>query len=1346
MKLPSKGKVSVGHPVDVASGTLFHMFDDFAGPGRVSLAFGRRYSTSLLDVPPGMFGRGWSSPFEMRLRRNLEGYEMVPASGEGVVGWYDRKGRVEHGETVTNPGAFCDLTRVGDRYDVVQWDPDSESVTHYFFAVRDYGRWMPLVERCDAESEGLTVSHDDSGRVVRISQKREGRLLELEYDVVDRVVSVALLCPGPDMAAASAKMRGSQGSQQQHAEEYRRTVCRYEYDEAGFLRGFRNALGHGSSYEYDGAGRMTREVNSSGMEYRFQHDASGRCIDTRGVGDYGLTSLEFNEHARLTRVTNSLGNVTSYLWNESGQVIERVTPLGNKWRTEFDEFGRVIAEGSPGGAETRFEYDEAGNRSGIISPTGAATSMTYNRQHQLTSLIDGEGNLWTQEYDTVGRLISAGTPDGREINYTYDGGGDLLSVSGPSGGDYRFDRSGNLIERIDSEGNIIAFSYDVEGWVVGETLGASRWMHYSRDKLGRVLGATLVDGTEVSFEHNAYGQLTRLTAGNLQDTRWAYSASGELLAVESSTGVKLRFEYGTVPGRMLSATNETDEKWQLEYDGDGNVVSEIDFAGNRREYAYDASGDLAATTDDEDGRIEFEADGLGQVVAVLQAGVSEIRYKYDQRGLLLRADNGDFRVEREYDDLGQLLVERQGEYEVEFSSDPDSGATVLRSSLGYESYRFRNSRGLVNTMATPFHPPIGFLYDSGGRRTVKFIPDSIIVGHSLDLRGRPQEQLVLSSARAPDTQVVISRTYEYGAQGYPTLTVDSRIRESRYTYDRSGRIVAARLPGGREESFSYDALGNCTFSATPVDGRTSQFLEGDNNAVSCDYDPGSRLRQRGTARYEHNFRGELVSMTRRVRGAGATTKDETTLFHWDLAGQLCGVTTADENVWKYEYDALGRRVRKIGPDVRFDFVWEGDRVLHEIRHLSAGKHEQSATRIRTFEYEPDSFIPLAMIIDGDRFLCVNDIAGNPRELISVEGAVVWSAVYSTWGRVWAAGDDALACPIRFQGQWYDDETGLHYNRFRYYDPETGRYLSPDPIGLTSGSNAYAYAPNTLAWRDVFGLANHKCGEIPEMLQPFFEGWGSSAILFRIFHKGFYKRSQMKAQHAEFMRLLIDHSGDFFKPQNGVLSTEAFYRGYANAVLSYRFKSIFGRVSSLGELKALLPKHAQAKLRGMPTDFDWRMLFEFTLGPPVAAGAKPRKGTIRAHPPEASKLQTAAAAGETYKDTPTVSVVGPAGRLITPTTVPAPGGSPGQTKVVGIPVKIKNNTPETVRAAAHHDVTLAKSHESVGAAISNPTQWKIDTSRLPAPGTGQRLSPMTPAQQKTARDAWQKRQQSGASGS
>ncbi|MDR3413226.1 MAG: RHS repeat-associated core domain-containing protein, partial [Formivibrio sp.] len=199
-----------------------------------------------------------------------------------------------------------------------------------------------------------------------------------------------------------------------------------------------------------------------------------------------------------------------------------------------------------------------------------------------------------------------------------------------------------------------------------------------------------------------------------------------------------------------------------------------------------------------------------------------------------------------------------------------------------------------------------------------------------------------------------------------------------------------------------------------------------------------------------------------------------------------------EQTTHYGYDPFGRRLFKRDAFGVTRFVWDGNRLLSESR----------GSKSRTYLYEPESFVPLAQVDsntpaptkDGKEqqktaqlLYFHKDHLGTPRELTDAQGNLRWAASYKAWGNVLLvetpqvqrsvkampqahAETDEIAQPLRFQGQYYDAETGLHYNRFRYYDPDCGRFVSLDPIGLRGGDNLYQYASNPMGWSDPLGLA------------------------------------------------------------------------------------------------------------------------------------------------------------------------------------------------------------------------------------------------------------------------------------
>ena len=193
-----------------------------------------------------------------------------------------------------------------------------------------------------------------------------------------------------------------------------------------------------------------------------------------------------------------------------------------------------------------------------------------------------------------------------------------------------------------------------------------------------------------------------------------------------------------------------------------------------------------------------------------------------------------------------------------------------------------------------------------------------------------------------------------------------------------------------------------------------------------------------------------------------------TCFAWDAAHQLVCADVAqgpDESATRqtfaYAYDAMGRRVAKTDAFGATNFAWYGDRMALEQR----GGNET------IYLYHSEAFVPLAQIHDGVFYHLHTDQLGTPLEASNDAGAMAWQVTNRTWGSVVIKEVAEIQQKLRFQGQYFDAETGLHYNRARYYDPKIGRFLSSDPIGLLGGPNVYEYAPNPIGWTDPLGLKN-----------------------------------------------------------------------------------------------------------------------------------------------------------------------------------------------------------------------------------------------------------------------------------
>ncbi|MBV4554750.1 RHS domain-containing protein, partial [Pseudomonas sp. SWRI102] len=298
-------------------------------------------------------------------------------------------------------------------------------------------------------------------------------------------------------------------------------------------------------------------------------------------------------------------------------------------------------------------------------------------------------------------------------------------------------------------------------------------------------------------------------------------------------------------------------------------------------------------------------------------------------------------------------------------------------------------------------------------------------------------------------QQLFWRDYSYDAGGNLAALSDTRNRRS-YQYDKQDRLLRIDYAHSQApERFAHDPAGNLLMQDRP--GPTTL--------------KGNRLLMEGDRHYDYDAYGNLV---RERRG---TAQCLVTEYRYDSQHRLIGVTGPDGSETSYRYDAFGRRISKTVDDQTTEFIWQGDQVIAE----SSDQHYQS------YIYEPGTFRPLALL-EGEGpekatpFYYHNDHLGTPQELTSHQGEVVWAARYNGYGKLTELrhGDGPrLHQPLRFQGQYHDLESGLHYNRYRYYNPETGRYLTADPIKLAGGLNGYRYTLNPTGWVDPLGL-NARC--------------------------------------------------------------------------------------------------------------------------------------------------------------------------------------------------------------------------------------------------------------------------------
>ncbi|TDV50509.1 RHS repeat-associated protein [Pseudomonas helmanticensis] len=1009
-----------GCPVSMVTGEELLTLSDAVLDGVLPFEFTRLYRSSAAEIDVGL-GFGWSHSLAHRLEFFAD--EVI---------WVDHENRRTRFPvpSIERPAIHNSLSRsaifLGDEPEELILALAGETARFYHFRA---GR---LTAISDAYGNRLTVQRDRSDRVQRLDNGA-GRSLLLRYDRAQLL--------GVDYQV----FRDGAWSTEQ-------ALISYRYDAYQHLIEASNAVGDSERYDYDDAHVILQRQLAGGASFFWEWERSGkaaRCVrhwasfsqmDTRYVwNDDGSVAVHYVD-----------GTEETYVHDERARLVRKVSADGSEQLKAYDSSGRLIAEQDALGAVTEYRYDEVGRLIALIPPADAPTSYEY-RNGFLHKRSRGDA-VWIYRRNAEGDVTEAVDPDGQVTHYYYDTRGQLLSIRYPDSSRHRlvWNSLGQLTEETLPDGGVRRFSYDALGrrTTAADEHGAVTRQHW--DAVGRLIQTTFPTGSTRAYSYGAYGQVTAERDELGRITRYEYDDDLHLVSRRiNPDGTRVQYRYDHAQLLLTEIENESGEKYRLDYTPTGLIRQESGFDGQRTAYAYDLNGHLLEKTEfGDDGSqlvTAYERDAAGRLlVKTLPDGI-KVSYQYDRLGRLIGVDDGQQHpLAFEYDRQDRLITEHQGWGTLRYRYDacgqlkrmrlPDNSLLDYRHAKG----------GALTDIDLNGTPLTRHIYQSG--REQQRQQGLLLSEYTYDDQGR-----LLAHAVGHQRAALYRRDYAYSANGNLAHIADSRHGQRTYGYDALDRLIRVRhsrdeLP----ESFAHDPAGNLLMQDRPGPPQVK----------------GNRLLMQGDRHYDYDAFGNLI---RERRGSGQTLVTE---YRYDSQHRLIGLTRPDGQTASYKYDAFGRRISKTVGDETTEFFWQGD-------HLVA---ESSESEYRSYVYEPGTFRPLALL-DGKGpkkacpFYYQLDHLGTPQELTDYSGDIVWSAQYDAYGKVATltlAGDDYLNQPLRFQGQYFDGESGLHYNRHRYYDPRLGRYLTPDPIKLAGGLNQYQYVPNPTGWVDPLGLTCTPC--------------------------------------------------------------------------------------------------------------------------------------------------------------------------------------------------------------------------------------------------------------------------------
>ncbi len=533
------------------------------------------------------------------------------------------------------------------------------------------------------------------------------------------------------------------------------------------------------------------------------------------------------------------------------------------------------------------------------------------------------------------------------------------------------------------------------------------------------------------------------------------------------------------------------------------MTEERDWGGVVWRYRYDADGLCTARVNGLEETILYSRDAAGRLAEVITPE-GKTQYAYDKSGRLTGIFSPDGTSQRTgYDERGRVNVTTQGRRAIEYHY-PDEH-TVIRCILPPEDERDRhpdesllkttyryNAAGELTEVILPGDETLTFSRDEAGREVLRHSNRGFACEQGWNAAGQPVSQ---RAGFFPEETTwggllpSLVREYRYDSAGNVSAVTSREDygRETRreYRLDRNGQVTAVTASGTGlgygegDESYGYDS---CGYLKAQSAGRHRISEETDQ------YAGGHRLKQAGNTQYDYDAAGRMVSRTRHRDGY----RPETERFRWDSRDQLTGYCSAQGEQWEYRHDASGRRTEKRcdRKKIRFTYLWDGDSIaeireyrddkLYSVRHLVFNGFELISQQFSRVRQAHPSVAPQWVTRTNH---AVSDLTGRPLMLFNSEGKTVWRpGQTSLWGLALSLPADTgypdprgewdpEADPgLLYAGQWQDAESGLCYNRFRYYEPETGMYLVSDPLGLQGGEQTYRYVPNPLGYIDPLGLA------------------------------------------------------------------------------------------------------------------------------------------------------------------------------------------------------------------------------------------------------------------------------------
>ncbi|WP_051027029.1 RHS repeat-associated core domain-containing protein [Nocardia higoensis] len=1048
-----------GDPVDAATGEFLLAETDVELPGVLALVLTRRHRSSYRFGR--WFGPSWAATLDMRVVVDQIGVKFIGPDGEL---WQFPHTAPDVPVGPVHKGIRARMTRT-DTGGYLVHDPERELTWGFHpdpvLAGLDtrLGNYA-ITEITDRHHNHIRFHYSTDGTPTHVTHSGGYRVEITTEDA--RITSLTVTGADPANTAAGIRVR------------------EFEYT-AGNLTSVTNGVGATTHYGYDSDARMLSWRDSRGTEMRNTYDRSGRVVQQVGTDGILSASLAYEilpgSGRTRTRHTNSLGATTIFEFDEDLCLRNRIDPRGATSIFAYNEYRQPVRHVDAYANITTYLYNSDGDLILLRRPDQQSITISYAAPHRPATTTDVDGTTTVRTYDEHGNLAGVTDADGVTTTYTHHPCGAPASITLSTGATtvIEVDPAGLPIRITEPNNAVTLIERDMFGrpTTITDPLGGTSTRRYSAE--GKLLSYTDADGGTQSWTYDGEGNLLTHTNQIGAVTRYTYGTF-DLVATREAPDRTVTIYTHDSERRLTSVTNPLGDTWTYEYDATGNLSTETDYNGSVTRTEYDLLGQAAATTTPTGVRRLHTYDILGRYVGTRTDTGEWIRNTYTPTGHIAAARNGlhdktIHTVTFDRSPAGRIRAQYVDGHATTYDYDIHGRQTAYTTPSGSTTTYERTPIGGVAALTTQGHR-FDFTHDPLGRQNSW--RSAGIGQHSTYSRGGhtlSRELVQLDPRTSAPTRLLERDEYTWRPDGYITrhiTTSPTTAGRRDYTLDVLGRITHITTPDvGVTEQYTYDALSNLTTAEIP----TSPALPHSDHSTT-DSAVGPRFEYRnnlliraGRTRFHYDTAGRLI----RKEKTRLSRKPAIWHFRYNAFDQLSEVTTPDNDTWSYTYDPFGRRTTKHhhATETHTDFTWDG---VHLTEQTTA---TDSSARTHTWTNHPETHVPLTQSVDDQFWVIITNLEGSPTQLADLTGRISSTSTTTLWGRTIWTGPDT---PHRFQGQQHDPETGLYYNLHRYYDPETGRYLTQDPLGIAPAQNPNSYPWNPISWSDPLGLAPAACAK------------------------------------------------------------------------------------------------------------------------------------------------------------------------------------------------------------------------------------------------------------------------------